>query len=164
MVDETTEKGALFFGIGAGMYPERHAIQLRLSPEVADEVAAALEENGVRVGPVPMASATMQELVYLAALTGGSLHGIAAVLRAVLHRHQHRAVVFGPDGSVRVKGLSEAETERLVDKFLQDAQERQLRNDELWDEVMPPREEFGFSSEDPQTRDIDSADEAPDEP
>lgn len=132
---------AVVVAIGTGMYPEKQSLQVRVTPHLAQELANDIEAEGLRVGPVPMASAGPAELAAFAVATGGALTGLAAVLRAFLSRHQHKAVVFEQNGTrYEVRGMSPKDTAAMIDRVLGEALERQRGNDRLWDEVMPPLE------------------------
>lgn len=124
------------------MYPRRHALQIRVSVNAAPELIEDFKRSDIEVGVVPMASAEMQDLATFAVLTAGSLTGASAVLRAFLWRHRHKSFLLAEDGSVEIKGMSQSEMVALVDRVLSEALERQAQSDALWDEVMPPREDF----------------------
>jgi hypothetical protein len=129
-----------FVAVRSGMYPVRQALQLTAPVSDLRELVGDLRAGGVAWGPVPMASINPTAVATIAALTGGSLHGLAAVLKAYFSRHRDRALLLHRDGSVQLSGMSEEEMTRHLNTILQAALEDQAGSDDLWDEVMGPRD------------------------
>ena len=134
---------ALIVAVGSGMYPEKQALQIRVSASDAEELVAAFCAEGFEIGPVPTASSVQAQLAVFAVLAGGgSLGGMAAVLRAFFNRHQHRSLLVERDGTRHeMKGMSQRDMDALLDRHLKEAQQRQVESDNLWDEVMGSEEE-----------------------
>lgn len=103
---------------------------------------ADLRGHGLELGPVPMASATTEQLATFAVLTGGTLTGLAAVLRVFFNRHQHRSLLIEKGGtSYHLQGMSATEMAELIDGVLERALDAQNEADELWDDLMGPGDE-----------------------
>lgn len=127
----------LIVQVGFGMYPVAGALRFRTSVADAEQLAGEMKTAGLDIGPVPMMSAEPVQLATFAVLTGGTLTGLAAVLRSYFSRHQHRAVLIDKDGTkIHLQGLSQHEMESVIERTLTAAMEAQHESDALWDRVM----------------------------
>lgn len=103
---------------------------VRVSPHAAAEMRALMEAEGVYSGGVLEHSAG-SELAILAGSFVGGLGGLAAVLKAYVHRNQHKSITFSHgEESVLLQGYGEEEAKRLIDEALDGLHRRQQQRDE----------------------------------
>ncbi|MBX7135518.1 MAG: hypothetical protein K1X67_22850 [Fimbriimonadaceae bacterium] len=125
--------------------PGDEAIYLRVSPEVADDLQALMEEQGVFESRA-LEHAAGPELAILIASFGtvGGLHGIAAAMSAWFQRNEHKSVTLtrGHE-TLELHGLSRSDREAVVDRFLADAHQVQLKRNEEWMRLSESDDESG---------------------
>lgn len=115
--------------------PGDQVLLLRVSRDGADELRSLLEEEGVYEGSVMEHSAGPDLLIYAGSIAGG-LTGLAAVLRVFFHRNQHKSVTFTRgDETIEMKGLSQPETQDIVDRLLAHARDEQLERNAEWERI-----------------------------
>lgn len=98
-----------------------------------------MKREGVYSGDVIMESAEVPELAMLVGSFAAGLSGLAAVLRAFFHRHQHRSLTFVQgETTVEVKGMSDADMEALIERALGAAAQIQLERQRLYEGLPGP--------------------------
>ena len=127
-----TDPDVLIVAVGPGGRTGKY-LQVRISYDAAPELHERLQAEDILAGASVQASASVPELVALTASIAGGLHGLAAVLRAIFDRHQHRAVLIERDGTTyEVKGMSPVETDALIARTLEKAERQQADTEHLY--------------------------------
>lgn len=98
--------------------PGEGNLMLRLSPELAEDVRALLDENGLEHSPAAEFSDGPQlvlETVQILGATAANLTALAAVIRTVVRRHDGRKIVID-GGRLEATGYSIHDVELLLEK------------------------------------------------
>lgn len=120
-----------------------HELDVRVSPQVADEMQSDLEHESVYQGNVLELSAGQDLMILAASILGGG-GGLAAALTAFFYRNRHKSVKFSyGDDSVEIVGYDEATTRRLMADVVESMQRQQAQRDAEWRRVL------GKSGEEP---------------
>ena len=112
------------------------SLNLRMTPSIADEVRALLDEHGLDHGRILEFSSgpqlAVEAVVALGIVAGGAggLPALASVINTIIKRHDSKRVVI--DGEkIEVSGYSEKAVERLLEKRAQE----QAQHDEKWKQI-----------------------------
>jgi hypothetical protein len=122
--------------ITPSFYDDVDSLQLRFPPEYSDEILALLDEHGIAHNTGAEFHANPTDWIEIltglggAGAASGGLLGVAAVIRAVAHRHDGRRVVVKHD-EVEVSGFSTKDTEQL----LKDAAKQQKNLNAQWSKM-----------------------------
>ena len=98
--------------------PGEGNLMLRLSPDLADDVRALLDENGLEHSAAAEFSDGPQlvlETVHILGATAANLAALAAVIRSVVRRQDGKKIVIG-EGRLEATGYSLADLELLLEK------------------------------------------------
>lgn len=130
MTDDTLK---LYVTLG---HPGDGSFNLRMSPSIADEVRALLDEHGVPHGRIAEFSSGPElvvEAVKVLGIVGGSATGLrelARVIITVIKRHDGKRVLIDGD-KFEATGYSEKGIERLLEMRA----EEQARQDKEWERI-----------------------------
>jgi hypothetical protein len=135
--DALSNPETLIVAVGPGGQPGE-VIQLRVSMEVAPELSQLLKSEDAFSGFVIQESAEVQQFAALLASFGTGLGGVAAVLHAFFNRHKSRSVTFIHKGeAIEIKGMSQKDTDAVIDRFLESSADQQRKNLEELDYRFP---------------------------
>lgn len=106
-----------------------HALTLRMSPELVDDVRAALDEAGIDHGEVlELSSGAQLALEMVQYLSGpATLSALAVLIRTVARRDDGKKVQLKGD-SLDITGYSPEDADKLIDKYYK----RQEENEAEW--------------------------------
>lgn len=122
-------------------HTESGELDVRVSPEAADEMRSDLEAEGIFTGNILEFSAAQQLAILGASILGGG-GGLAAALTAFLHRNRHKAVSFRRgDIEVQVSGHSEEASKRLIANAVEEMISLQRKRDAEWKRVLGREDE-----------------------
>lgn len=108
---------------------------LRISPDHADEVTASLREAGFKPDAgLEHSHGPELALFFVAFAQAGGIQQLAAVITAILSRHDNKRFVVRGPGEVEIEadGYSEVQVRRLLDTTYRNIQER----DAQWQQIM----------------------------
>jgi len=107
-------------------------LDLRVSPEGADELRRLMEEHSVFEGQALEFSAGSDLVIYSGSIATG-LTALAAVIRAFVYQNRYKSIALSHgDEKIELKGLSKKESDNAIDRLLSDAHLRQLEFDAKW--------------------------------
>lgn len=115
-------------------------LNLRMSPEIVDEVLSSLDEHGVVHGGIIEMSAGQDlyiEAVRVLAGTGG-LASLAAVIKTVVKRNEGKHFLIERDGE---KFEADGYSEQAVERILKKRAEEQAARDQEWERVLGDRDQ-----------------------
>jgi hypothetical protein len=120
-------------------HPHSNTLCLRITVDYRHVLTALVDGAGIHYSDVLELSAT-NDLLYIYAVSAGSLTGLAAVLRALFERHAKKEFMVTLDDGVVVeaKGFSKEETLDLLKQALEAQQELDRRWDESGVRRQPP--------------------------
>lgn len=130
--DDTLE---LYVTLG---HPGDDSLNLRMTPSIADEVRALLDEHDLDHGRILEFSSGPQLAVeaVVALSTAGGLAALATVVNTVIKRHDSKRVVIERDGGkIEIAGHSPKAVEKLLEKLAQE----QAQQDEHWKQIKAER-------------------------
>jgi len=105
------------------------ALYLRVTPDAAPELKQDLEDAHVYAGEILEFTAGQELVIYAGSIAAG-LGSLAAALSAFFHRNQHKSISFSHDGEpVEIKGYSEQASQRLINRVLEEAAQKQFEQD-----------------------------------
>lgn len=123
--DDTLE---LYVALGI---PGHDSLTLRMTPEIADEVLALLDEHGLahRLAMEFSAAPDLAAEAVRALGAAGGLAALASVINTMIKRHDTKRFVLERGGEkIEVAGYSEKAVEQLLEKRAQE----QAQLDEEW--------------------------------
>lgn len=114
------------------------SLNLRMTPSIADEVRALLDEHGLDHGELLEFSSgsqlAVEAVVALGVAAGGAggLPALASVINTIIKRHDSKHFVLEPDGRFEASGYSKKDIEQLLEKRAQEQADR----DKEWERIM----------------------------
>jgi hypothetical protein len=112
--------------------PGDGALNLRMSPQIADEVRALLDEQGLdhsRAAEFSSGAELAIESVRFLGAAGG-LAALASVINTMMRRHDGKRVLI-ERGKFEASGFSEKAVKRLLEEMA----EEQAKNEAEWDHI-----------------------------
>ncbi|NYI81258.1 hypothetical protein [Nocardioides panzhihuensis] len=128
MTDDTLK---LYVTLG---HPGDGSLNLRMSPSIADEVRALLDEHDLAHGELLEFSSGPQLAIeaVVALGAGGGLAALASVINTMIKRHDSKRFVIERDGErIEASGYSEEAVDRLLEKRAQE----QADQDKEWERI-----------------------------
>lgn len=120
--------------------PDEDGVKIYVTPDVADGLKAELEANGYETSWGLEAAFGVDDLIIVIASVAGAvggLNGLANVLNAFFHKHQHRSITIkSGDEEVTLSGLSKHETKAALEDALDRVAQRQKALDESWHQIL----------------------------
>lgn len=115
-------------------------LNLRMSPEIVDEVLRALDEHGIVHGGIIEKSAGQDLYIETVRVLGGAggLASLASIIKTVVKRHEDKRFVIERDGEkLEANGYSEQAVERILKKRAAE----QAARDQEWKRVLGDRDQ-----------------------
>lgn len=105
-------------------YPDDDSFNIRFPPEYSEEILSLLDSSGIGHNTAVEMSAGLGEWIEVVKVLGpfaagaGGLPGLAAVIKAIVHRHADKRFVLKRGGSeIEASGYSERQVQQLLLKL-----------------------------------------------
>lgn len=113
---------------------------LRMSPEIVDEVLSSLDEHGIIHGGIIEMSAGQELYIEAVRVLGGAggLASLASVIKTVVKRNEGKHFLIERDGE---KFEANGYSEKAVERILKKRAEEQTARDQEWKRVLGDRDQ-----------------------
>lgn len=121
-------------------HPGDDDLDLRMSPEIVDEVLGSLDEHGIVHGGIIEMSAGQELFIEAVRVLGGAggLASLASVIKTVVKRHEGKHFLIERGGEkFEANGYSEEAVERILKKRAGE----QAARDQEWRRVLVDRDQ-----------------------